>query len=711
VGSAETDADLVIRSQAGDRVAFGVLVGRHQSRVLASCLRLAGNLPDAEELAHESLVQAWLELDQLREPERFAAWARTLTLNVFRMWYRRRRRGEVELPEDLPADEPAPDHGRLEQAISRALLRISPVHRVPLVLHHLEGLSTAEVAAILDVAQGTVLSRLHRGRKAVEELVRGEQEDDVTAPGADMRDDVLAEIEVLIELFRDRPQAAERLSVVLERAPERLAQLLAREGAEDVLPRVGGLLPLLGRAGIRLVLDVRLGPDPAQAGRAGRALEAAAARYRAVSWAGGSDASAEPAAYVLADEIVGHPAQPGQKAELLVALIAAARDPSVSDLLADVLLALGASGVEALLRRAACGAAGELPRPRAVLEALCRTGTPFARLALRDLSPGSDLDVERGLAAAEVLARHLRPGEGSREARALEARHAHRVDTSEVDAAVLEAIRDRVADRLDAPEPHLREGAIRAAAALGDRAWAARIREALSASRLATRLAAIRALAALSDVDSVPRLLELAGEGEREERLGSLEALGHLRPLAFGPARDAVLRLLDDPDEELQAAAVGALAALGGDEVAAVLRRLTAGGSLARRKAALKALHRGAPVQPVPTETTRRLRERLRGPGAHPVAVISIEGTLRFALTELRPYDERDLSKRIARVCEDFASVRRALIELGLMTREAAVYRFTPLGEAVWRTERFVERGSGALQRSIVTATPAPAGT
>jgi RNA polymerase sigma-70 factor (ECF subfamily) len=691
VGSADTDTDLVIRSQGGDREAFGALVGRVQSRVLASCLRLAGNLPDAEELAHESLVQAWLELSQLREPERFGAWLRVLTLNVFRMWYRRRRRGEVELPEDLPAPEPAPEDRRLERAISRALLRLSPVHRVPLVLHHLEGLSTAEVAAILDVPQGTVLSRLHRGRKAVEELVRGEEEDQVSTPGVEMRDDVLAEIEVLIELFRDRPETAERLSVVLERAPERLGQLLTREGAADVLPRVGSLLPLLGAGAIRMVLDACFGSDVEVAARARTVLEAAAARYRTLSWPGGGDASAEPQAYVLTDQLLAHEAAPAAKAELLVALLAAAKDAAVSDLLADVLLALGDVAIDPLLRRLDGAPAGELPRPRAVLDALCRTGTPFARAALAALSSASELEVRRGLAAAEVLARHLRREGGSPPARALEARHAHLVDAGEIDAAVLEAIRDGVAARLDALEPALREAAIRATAPLGDRALAPRIRQSLSAPRLTTRLAAIRALAVLSDAESVGRLIELAGAGEREERLAALEALGHLGPLAFGAARDAVLALLDDPDEQLQTAAVGALAQLGGDEVEAVLRKLTVGGAAARRKAALKALHRGLPEPRVASEASQRLRDRLRGPGAEPVAMLSIEAAVRFGLTELRPYDERDLSQRIARVCEDFSSARRALIELGLMTREEAVYRFTPLGEALWRTERFVD--------------------
>ena len=201
-----------------------------------------------------------------------------------------------------------------------------------------------------------------------------------------------------------------------------------------------------------------------------------------------------------------------------------------------MLLALGDEAPPALLRRYAAAPAGELPRPRAVLEALCRTGTPFARAALQDLSSASGLALERGLAAAELLARHLRrEGPGSRQARALEARHAHLVDAAAVEAGLLEAIRDRVATRLDAPDPRIREAAIRTAAALGDRARAPRIREALRAARLGTRVAAIRALALLSDTGSVERLVELARAGEREERLAALEALGHLGPSRSAP--------------------------------------------------------------------------------------------------------------------------------------------------------------------------------
>jgi len=694
VGKDLTDSDLVLRAQAGDRAAFGALVERHQARVVAACLRLSENPPEAKDLAHEALVQAWLELPQLRVPDRFGAWLRIITLNVFRMRYRRRR-DEVRLPEDLPADPPT--DRSIERAVSRALFRLSPAHRVPLVLHHLEGLSTQEVAAILDVPRGTVLSRLHRGRKAIEDMVREEWEERVAVRDPDLRDDVMAELEVLVELFRDRPQAAERLSVVLERSPERLRQLLSRDDASDVVERIGELLPRLGGGAIRTVLDVRLAARAPEAARAGRALGVAAARYRTLPWAGGPDASASPLAYVLVDAIVAHPAAQAAKAELLLALLAAARDSAVSDLLADALLSMGEPAVGALLARYE-EAGDELPRPRALLHALCRTGSALARAAGDDLATGDPARAARGLAAAAALGRHLRPVADlplSAAGRSLMARHIHAIPADEVDAAALRRLRERVGRYLDAAEPGTREAALVAAAALRDRERVARVRAALEAECTCTRLAAIRAVAALDDAESVGGLSTRLGAVEREERLAALAALGHLGPAAFG-ARDAVLACLDDPDEGVQVGSVGTLAALGGDELEAVLRRLAASGSPARRKAALRALYRGPPPSQERSELSRRVRERLRGRGAEPVAEISVEAALRFALTDLRPYEERELSWRIGQVCEDVSSVRRALVEQGLMTREDALYRFTPLGEAMWRVERFIEGAATA---------------
>ena len=59
-------------------------------------------------------------------------------------------------------------------------------------------------------------------------------------------------------------------------------------------------------------------------------------------------------------------------------------------------------------------------------------------------------------------------------------------------------------------------------------------------------------------------------------------------------------------------------------------------------------------------------------------------------LPEIRAYEERDLTQRIARINYDYSAARRYLIENGWMTREGGIYRMTDLGQAIWRVERFI---------------------
>jgi RNA polymerase sigma-70 factor, ECF subfamily len=76
------DSELVQAVRAGDREAFGRLVERYQAAIYRLCLRVTGNIPDAEELAHDSFVEAYLKLSQLRDPEMFAPWLKTVALNL-----------------------------------------------------------------------------------------------------------------------------------------------------------------------------------------------------------------------------------------------------------------------------------------------------------------------------------------------------------------------------------------------------------------------------------------------------------------------------------------------------------------------------------------------------------------------------------------------------------------------------------------------------
>jgi RNA polymerase sigma factor (sigma-70 family) len=86
------DGELVTAVQDGEQELFGQLVERHQRLIFRLCLRVTGNMHDADELAHDAFVEAYLKLDQLRDPERFLPWLKKLALNLCRMWYRRRDR-------------------------------------------------------------------------------------------------------------------------------------------------------------------------------------------------------------------------------------------------------------------------------------------------------------------------------------------------------------------------------------------------------------------------------------------------------------------------------------------------------------------------------------------------------------------------------------------------------------------------------------------
>ena len=76
------DTELVLRALQGDKKAFGELVDKHQGVVYGLCFHLVGNFADAQDLAQEAFVQAYLDLHQLREPDKFANWLYRVTMNV-----------------------------------------------------------------------------------------------------------------------------------------------------------------------------------------------------------------------------------------------------------------------------------------------------------------------------------------------------------------------------------------------------------------------------------------------------------------------------------------------------------------------------------------------------------------------------------------------------------------------------------------------------
>lgn len=179
------DAVLAARARDGDSPAFVELVGRHQDRVFRFVLRMTGSRDDAMDLTQETFMKAWQAMPRWRHEAQFGTWllqiARNGALDILR------RRGVVgfePLDDDAPIPDGAPGPERQLQIRQRyelletALQGIAVEHREVLLLREVEDLSYAEIAATLDIAEGTVKSRLARARIALLEQHRrisGEQ--------------------------------------------------------------------------------------------------------------------------------------------------------------------------------------------------------------------------------------------------------------------------------------------------------------------------------------------------------------------------------------------------------------------------------------------------------------------------------------------------------------------------------------------------------
>src|SRR5579862_5043200 len=176
-----SDSELVTQSLAGNREAFGWIVTRYQSLLCSLAYSATGSLSQSEDLAQETLVTAWKQLAELREPEKLRSWLCRISRNLTCDALRREGREPIHKAEPLeevqetPAAEPLPsDHtiSREEQAILwRSIERIPASYREPLVLYYREHHSVQNVAAALDLSEDAVKQRLSRGRKLLHERV------------------------------------------------------------------------------------------------------------------------------------------------------------------------------------------------------------------------------------------------------------------------------------------------------------------------------------------------------------------------------------------------------------------------------------------------------------------------------------------------------------------------------------------------------------
>ena len=161
---------LVERARDGDDVAFSELVDLDGDRCYAIAYRILRDVEQAQDAVQQAFLHAWRGLPRLRNAERFEVWLHRLVVNACYEELRRYRRWSTNL-QALPNEGPGGSDETISiddrDALDRAFRRLSPEHRVVVVLHHHGGLPLAAIAEIVGVPVGTVKSRLHYGTQAM----------------------------------------------------------------------------------------------------------------------------------------------------------------------------------------------------------------------------------------------------------------------------------------------------------------------------------------------------------------------------------------------------------------------------------------------------------------------------------------------------------------------------------------------------------------
>ena len=168
---------------ARDRDAFDALVRARVDAVYRTSLAILGDSADAADATQETFVSAWCHYADLRDADLFDAWLGRINLNACRAQLRRRGRTrvrEIRLLDPLDDREPPSPERALDDrtadadAFDRAFARLSIDDRAVLVLHHLQERPISEIAAVLAAPEGTIKSRLHRARAALESALAKE---------------------------------------------------------------------------------------------------------------------------------------------------------------------------------------------------------------------------------------------------------------------------------------------------------------------------------------------------------------------------------------------------------------------------------------------------------------------------------------------------------------------------------------------------------
>jgi RNA polymerase sigma-70 factor (ECF subfamily) len=195
----DDELKLVKRAQDGDQQAFQELVERYQRKVYSICYGMLKHKQDSLDVSQEVFIKVFKYLENFNHNSSFYTWLYRITVNKCIDYIRKQsRRSEVDYDDtiqrnnDVIGDEnimpstlgiqPDRVYGRreLREKMLEALDTLSEKHRTILILREVEGLAYEEMAEVLDISKGTVMSRLYHARRYFQDAIKEYLGDSIT---------------------------------------------------------------------------------------------------------------------------------------------------------------------------------------------------------------------------------------------------------------------------------------------------------------------------------------------------------------------------------------------------------------------------------------------------------------------------------------------------------------------------------------------------
>ena len=182
-----SDEELILEFQKNNTEdAFNILVQRYKNPLTNFVFRFLGDYTACADVVQETMIKVYRYKDSYNSVAKFSTWVYTIAGNLARTEYRRQRRQNIfsindygeehqtyDLPDETYRPDVATDSGIKDEIIQKTLLKVKEAYREAVILRDIQGLSYEEISEILGVNEGTIKSRINRGRAQLQELLKG----------------------------------------------------------------------------------------------------------------------------------------------------------------------------------------------------------------------------------------------------------------------------------------------------------------------------------------------------------------------------------------------------------------------------------------------------------------------------------------------------------------------------------------------------------